>query len=619
MGHLLARVSREQALLAAWEDVREGAYADGEPGAAIVAFEKRALRNLAELAERIDDGKYRPRAMTAITIPKRSGGTRDLAIGAVPDRIVERAVLDVVTPMIDPVLSPWSFAFRRGLGVRDAIRALSAARDAGATWVARTDVNDCFASIPRWPILQRLRELVPDVELLGLIERLMTRPIAGQTRPRGLGLHQGSAISPLLANLYLDAFDRALIALGYQSIRYSDDIAIPAPDRPNAERTLELAAVEARTLRLELNAEDSEVLAFDAGVPFLGNTITATTGAGTDPASHSQRTTVHVTTEGALLRLKGDRLRVESGDELLANIHLNRVRQVVCHGRVGVTSTLLQRFAEQHLDLVWLHDDGGYAARLTPLTGGDATRRLAQYAAVTDRSGALRIARQIVAGKIANTRSGLLRAARSQEQPDIALHADRLATTRASALTADSPTSLLGFEGSATRDYFTGLALTLGPEWGFTTRQRRPPPDPVNAMLSFAYTLLIAEAVSACELAGLDPHLGVLHTPSDDRPSLALDLIEEVRPVIADAVVVRLVRTGQMSPADFTTTDNGCRMDDPARRRFLTGYEKRMLTLVHHTTEQRRISWRQVLYTQARRLGAVFEGREPGYMPVTWR
>ncbi|MDB4872933.1 MAG: cas1 [Gemmatimonadales bacterium] len=619
MGDLLARVCREQALLAAWEDVREAGYADGEPGSAIVAFENRALRNLAELAEQVAVGGYKPRPMTGITIAKPSGGVRDLAIGAVPDRIVERAVLAVLDPLVDPVLSPWSFAFRRGLGVKDAIRALTASRDAGAAWVARTDVDDCFPSIPRWPVLERLRELVPDVELIGLVERLITRPVMGEGRARGSGLHQGSSLSPLLANLYLDAFDRALMALGYQVIRYCDDIAIPAPDRPTAERVLELATAEAKKLRLELNMEDSRAVAFDDGVPFLGQTVTATTGAGADPLSHPQRTTVYVATEGALLRVKGDRLRVEAGEELLANIHLNRVRQVVCQGRVGVTSTLLHRFAEQRLDLVWLHDDGAYAARLAPLTGGDATRRLWQYAVVSDPGAALRVARPIVAGKIANMRSGLLRAARSQDHPDIAAHADRLAAARLSALDTDSPTSLLGHEGTATRDYFAGLALTLGPEWEFTSRQRRPPPDPVNAMLSFAYTLLLAEAVSACEVAGLDPHLGVLHTPRDDRPSLALDLIEEVRPAIADAVVVRLVRTGQLTPADFTTTEAGCRLDDAARRRFLAAYERRMLTLVHHADEGRRIPWRQVLYAQARRLAAVFEDREPEYVPVGWR
>lgn len=326
MGELLARVCREQVLLSAWESVRESAYADGEPGAAVAAFEKRTLRHLADLTERLAAGRHEPEPMARITIAKPSGGTRELAIGSVPDRIVERAVLSVVDPLVDPVLSPWSFAYRRGLGVKDAIRALTTARDAGATYVARTDVDDCFPSIPRWPVLERLRPLIPDVEFVGLVQRLITRPIIGEKGNRGVGLHQGSSLSPLLANLYLDAFDRAVLALGHQVVRYGDDIAIPAVDRPTAERALELAHAEARKLRLGLNVEDSRVVSFDDGVAFLGQRIITTTGCAAEALSHPQRTTVYVATEDALLRVKGQRLRVEKGEELLANVHLNRVR-----------------------------------------------------------------------------------------------------------------------------------------------------------------------------------------------------------------------------------------------------------------------------------------------------
>lgn len=289
MGELVARVCRDEVLLRAWEDVRESAYEDGDPGAAVLDFERQALRNLAELADQVSRGDYRPRPMTGVTIAKPSGGFRELAVGAAGDRVVERAVLEVLDPLIDPVLSPWCFAFRKGLGVNDAIRALTEARDAGAVWVARSDVDDYFPSIARWPLLQRLRELIPDVEMIGLVERLITRPIMGERADRGRGLHQGGSLSPLLANLYLEPFDRALFDLGYQVIRYGDDIAIPVGDRPPAERALELAAAEARKLNLRLNAEDSVVAAFDDGVAFLGQTVTATTGAGAGPISHPQQ------------------------------------------------------------------------------------------------------------------------------------------------------------------------------------------------------------------------------------------------------------------------------------------------------------------------------------------
>ncbi len=620
MGALLARATGGEALLRAWEQVRASAYEDGQPGSAVLGFEHRALHNLTDLAGALEDGSYQPKPMTRITIAKPTGGTRDLAVGVVEDRIVERAILAVLDPLVDPLLSPWSFAYRRGLGVKDAVRALVDARERGARWVARADFDECFERIPRWAVLQRLAEVVPDTDLIGLVSRLVGRPVIGERHTGGAGLHQGSGLSPLLSNLYLDAFDRQMMNIGYQVIRYGDDIAIPATDRPSGERALELAAAQATVVKLRLEDSKSRVSSFDDGVHFCGQVITGTSGPSIDASSRPLQGTVFVGTEGALLRAKGERLRVEHDDELLANINFGRVRQIVCIGRVGVTSTLLHRVVEHGVDLAWLYDDGRFAARLASLDGTDPELRLAQYRAAVDENRALRVAQQLVAGKITNMRVGLLRAARTQQQPQLSDHQQRLAAARTSALDAGNTAQLMGCEGAATRDYFDGLSRILGQPWGFTTRQRRPPPDPVNAMLSFGYTLLLNEAVGACLLAGLDPYLGMLHSPHSKRPSLALDLIEEVRPVIVDATVVRLARTGQVTPASFTTTEEqGCRLDEAGRRTFLAAYERRMLTLVHHPAEGRRISWRQVLSVQARQVAAVLIGREPAYQPVVWR
>ncbi|RKN33826.1 CRISPR-associated endonuclease Cas1 [Micromonospora musae] len=438
--------------------------------------------------------------------------------------------------------------------------------------MARCDIDDCFDSIPRWPLLRRLRELVPDAELVALVEQLVARPVIGERTNGGRGLHQGGRLSPLLANLYLDTFDRALMRLGHRVVRYGDDIAIPVSDRPTGLRVLELAAAEADALGLRLNADDRRVIGFDEGVPFCGQVVTATSGSTADAQAKPLQGTVFVTTQGALLRVKGERLRVQDGDRLLANVNLKRVRQIVCFGRVGVTSTLLQRVVERGIELAWLYEDGRHAARVSGLDGTDPELRLAQYRAAGDDRRALRIARQMVAGKVTNMRVGLLRAARAQQAPELAERQARLAAARQSALAADSAAELMGYEGSATRGYFAALAQILGPEWGFTSRQRRPPPDPVNAMLSFGYTLLTNEAVAACQLAGLDPYLRMLHSPRRNRPSLALDLVEGLRPVVVDAMVVRLVRTGQVTPMNFALTeDRGCRLDDHGRRAFLNG------------------------------------------------
>jgi CRISPR-associated protein Cas1 len=270
MGELLARAFTEQALLDAWDEVRDAALEDGEAGAEVEQFEVAAARKISHLAESLADRTFSPHPVHRAEIAKRGGGTRRLAVPTLVDRIVERALLAELDAVIDPLLLPWSFAYRRGMGVRDALACLVEARESGSAWVARADIDDCFDCIPRWEVLRRLREVVADPQAVDLVRRLMDRPVVGERTPRpdrGLGLHQGSVLSPLLSNLYLDVFDRAMLAAGYRVIRYSDDMAIPMPDRAAAESALAVAAETLAGLRLDLDPVKSHVVSFDDGVP----------------------------------------------------------------------------------------------------------------------------------------------------------------------------------------------------------------------------------------------------------------------------------------------------------------------------------------------------------------
>lgn len=560
--------------------------------------------------------------MTAIEVPKPSGGTRLLAIPEVTDRIVERAALEVIDPYVDPVLLPWSFAYRKGLGVKDAVHALATARDeTGQAWVVRADIEDCFEDIPRWPVLTRLRELLPDPDLCHLVQRLVNRTATGPAAKRartGKGLYQGSALSPVLTNLYLDTFDRALLAAGHTVLRYADDLAIPVASRSQGEHILRLAADTLRGLGLRLNDAKCRIVSFDEGVEFLGRTLGPRDGLRGDELAHPFEGTVYVTEPGSLLRTRGDRLRVTKGDQTLLSVSLKRVRQVVCAGRVGMSTPFLHRALEHDVDVVLLDDLG----RLTGPAGNHVERRATQHRTAEKTSRSLYLARAFVTGKITNMCTGLLRAARRSPAIDVTTAAARMITARTSATTAATHLELMGCEGAASREYFTCFGLILGETWGFTHRQRRPPPDPVNALLSFGYTILTHEAVAACEIAGLDPQVGFLHGMYRGRPSLALDLIEEFRPVIVDSLVVRLLATGQLSPGDFTvdeTGGKGCRMNDAARKTFLAAYERRMLTLAHHPWAGRKTSYRAALTLQARLLAAVLDGREDTYTPLSWR
>ncbi|MDT0326993.1 CRISPR-associated endonuclease Cas1 [Nocardiopsis lambiniae] len=633
MGDLLRRVADSERLFAAWNEVRDNDLEDGVKSEQVREFERGALRNLTELSEQLAAGEYTPGPVVAIEVPKSSGGTRLLAIPAVRDRIVERAVLEVVEPFLDPVLSPWSFAYRSGLGVNDAIRALTRAREAGARWVVRADIEDCFERIPRWPVITRVRELVPDAELCLLLQHLVSRdatgPAAGRVRAgrrQGRGLHQGSALSPALTNLYLDAFDKVMLERGLQVLRYTDDFAIPADSRADAENALVVAGEMLDEWGLELNTDKSRIVSFDEGVVFLGRTVGAVHGAVEEDRVRPLEATVYVTTPGALVRSRGDRVRIEHGEEVLLSVNLKRVRQVVGVGRVGYSTPFLHRALRQGVELVLLDDLGRFQGRLSRALGGDVHVRAAQYETALDGTRAMEFARGFVVGKITNLRTAVLRASRATSAPDEAAQdasttAERLIQARSGAMEATGLAELMGHEGAASRDYFACWGRMFPPVWGFTHR-RRPPPDPVNAMLSFGYTLLLNDAVVACHVAGLDPEGGYLHSLAQGRASLALDLIEEFRPVVVDSVVTALVLGGKVAPEGFDhplDEAKGCRMSPETLKVFLGAYEKRMLTLFRHSGMGCRVSYRTALTAQARVLADVLAGRADAYEPVVWR
>jgi len=622
MGGLLLAASSEQVMLDAWADIRDAALADGDAGPEVERFEAASARNVAHLCAALRGGTYQPSPVRHVPISKPRGGIRNLAVPVLEDRIVERSVLSVLDPVVDPLLMPWSYAYRRGLGTDDAIRAVLDARDDGYPWLVRADVRKCFDMIPRWPVLARLGEVCDDPELVDLVRRLVNRRLVGRNAPRlprGRGLHQGSPLSPLLANLYLDAFDRRMADDGWQVVRFADDFAIPVRDRPAGERALDAAGEALDALDLELNRAKCEVSPLDHGVDFLGVTLTGSSGAGPDDSSHPLETMVYVTHERALLRTRGERLIVEHRDETLLRLNLRRVRQIVLVGSIGMTTPLITQALRRGIEIVLLDAHGQYEGRFTPGSRIKPAVRQRQHEVARKDVRALPLAAQFVAGKVQNMRVLLLRADRRLDEPICGPAVRRMDATRLAAQQAHTRSELMGHEGAATREYFRQWPLLVGPDWSFERRERRPPPDPVNAMLSFGYTLLTQEGVSAAHLAGLDPDVGLLHKAQAGRSSLALDLIEELRPIIVDSTVLSLTRRGAMRPSDFiTSVEHGCRMSDDARNIFLSAYERAMLRLVTHPSG-RRVSYRVALHLQAKQLARVLVDDEEQYRPLVWK
>jgi CRISPR-associated protein Cas1 len=325
---------------------------------------------------------------------------------------------------------------------------------------------------------------------------------------------------------------------------------------------------------------------------------------------------LYVQEQGARVGLDGGVLEVRSREHgVIGKARLSELSQLVLQGNVQISAQAIRELCSRGIPVCWMTFGGWLSGFTDGLGHNNIELRRAQFRAAEDESAALRLARRFVRNKIANCRTLLRR--NHPDAPESTLREMSMAsqaTERASSLP-----ELLGVEGNAARLYFEAFPALIrvnpGGELGFdfTTRSRRPPKDPVNALLSFAYSLLAKELAVAVRAVGLDPFLGFYHQPRYGRPALALDLMEEFRPIIADSVVLSAINTGVVTSADFVRSSLGVAMRPEGRKRFLQAYERRLEEEVTHPVFGYRISYRRVLEVQCRLLSRHLLGEIDSY------
>lgn len=315
---------------------------------------------------------------------------------------------------------------------------------------------------------------------------------------------------------------------------------------------------------------------------------------------------VYVQAQGAMLRLDGERLVVQNKESVVPPVRLSNTSHVALFGNVHVTTPAIRRLLERGIPLLFFSYGGWFVGQALGHDSKNVELRIAQYRASQDRPQCLQLARGFVASKILNCRT-LLR--RNHDTPS-AVALSELKQLSRKAREARSIESLLGIEGTAARRYFGEFAGMLKGPQGFDLegRNRRPPRDPINALLSFCYSLLTKEFSVAVRGAGMDGMLGFYHQPHFGRPSLALDLMEEFRPVIADSVVIGVINNAVVQSEDFIHAAGAVSLTPAARKRVILAFERRMDQLVTHPVFDYRISYRRVLEVQARLLSRVLLG-----------
>lgn len=309
--------------------------------------------------------------------------------------------------------------------------------------------------------------------------------------------------------------------------------------------------------------------------------------------------TLYLTEQGTTLRKEQNRLVVERDGQILSEIHDFKVERVVVFGNVQLTTQAMSHLLARGIETTLLSLRGRLKGRLAPLESKNVLLRLRQYERTADRRFALDMARAIVGGKIVNCSQVLARHQRNHPECDFSGELAQLAETNRKASQVQSIESLRGIEGQAAAVYFEGFARMLRRSMLFSKRTRRPPKDPVNSLLSFGYALLFNEAIAALTAAGFDPYVGFYHGASYGRCSLALDLMEEMRPIIADRLALNVANREVVKPEDFARgEDGGIYLDGEGRKRFLREYERMMSAEFTSRRTGERASFRRALHEQ---------------------
>jgi CRISPR-associated protein Cas1 len=337
-------------------------------------------------------------------------------------------------------------------------------------------------------------------------------------------------------------------------------------------------------------------------------------------AANPDNRPVYVQEQGAIVGVRRGRLEVFKESALLGSFRLIDVSQLCLQGNVSVSPQAMRELFAREIPVCWFSFGGWFAGMSQGLPGKNVDLRRAQFTADPQRL--LAVAARMIDAKIRNSRTLLRRNAKVPQSRAL----DQLRDLAATAGTAESPGTLLGIEGVAARLYFERFTTMLADSptvdvAAFATngRARRPPPDPLNAILSFLYALLVKDITATTTMIGFDPYLGVYHQPRFGRPALSLDLAEEFRPLIADGTAITLINNRELRHSHFLRRAGACQLTRDGRRVVIAAYERRLGQEIKHPTFGYRVNYRRAIDVQARILAAHLTGELDEYSPFTTR
>lgn len=620
---LLALAADEDNLSKAWRHVMSGADVDfhtGDQGAEdeddqAGESSELPLKRLRKDLQHLQRGEYSFPLLRGYLLPKPNGGVRPLAVPPVYDRVLQRSLQQVLSPALERLMYRHSHGFRPGRSRISARYDIQAAWRAGYRWVYESDIKNFFDSVNLQRLQQRLWGIYGDDPVIGAILGWMRADVRfnGEIVKRNHGLPQGSPLSPLMANLLLDDFDSDMEQAGFHLIRFADDFIVLCKDPEQAKAAEQAALKSLQEHGLDLHPDKTRITTMDEGFKYLGylfvNDMALDISGGNKqsgkaatmspnswvsqlgeqaPERLSQsdvlarmarqlgqdqhinigerdkhKTLLAITGEPCVLSTLNQRLQVHRKDKRLYYLPWNHLSAVILLGNHQITTQAMQVAMQKHVTIHLAMGSGSYRGSISTHQGRQGHQLwLQQLLVFKDADKALYCAREIVASRLRHMKETLRQRALGGQAPVLDRAIKNLSQT-------DNLASLRGVEGSATREYFSLLATLVPEAFGFNGRNRRPPRDPFNVLLSLGYTVLYGYVESIVQVTGLLPQMGFYHQGRGQHAALASDLMEPFRHLVERTALTVLLRK-ELSMDDFSQTPAGaCLMSNPARRKYL--------------------------------------------------
>lgn len=635
----------------AWGRVRSNAGCSGGDGTTVTAFQSNAGFRLAQLRTSLLEGTYVPSALRQMDIPKRKGGVRRLLIPSINDRIVHTAIAQALTPVFEPEFEDASYAYRPGRSVDQAVRAVDRWRKDGYFHVVEADIVGFFDAVRHDLLLRKLDAMLCSLygaeKITGVIEHWLAH-LSQQTGVAGKGLAQGSPLSPLLSNLYLDELDERIAGRGVRLVRFADDFIVLCKKRVAADHVLALVTQVLADHGLELHTDETRITDFDRGFEFLGRLFVRSfiLQSVSDPeedaisvlrdvAQDDREASLHaeaMVAEIAKERAQGydrgtrvlyltDRTKTlslcnlsfsvedQAGNALLILAH-HRVNRIEVGPNVNVDGRVVRHALATDTELIYVNGLGGTEGWLDRPREDYGGLQLAQAAGVLDPEVRIALARRLVDARIRNQRTQLFRLNRRQELPTVTAALARMGRHLRKLPKMETLEQLRGLEGAVGAEYWLALGdlCAHAPD---PFRRARPAKDPLNASINYLIGILTRDIRTALQEAKLHPGFGVLHSARDHQMAAVYDLIEPFRAPLTEGLAVYLFNANRLRPDMFSEEEDVLHIHWRGRKALIAGYEQAIAKRVNVTGTKMKLAWRPLMRRQAYDLARGFRQSDP--------